>query len=284
MAVDRAEHTATTLASGLVLVAGGCGGDNCTAVWATAELYHPATGTWTGTGRMKTSRFGHTATLLTSGPLAGRVLVAGGCCTTTGRPLASAELYDTHTGQWKSTGSLMVGRQHHTATLLPSGKVLVAGGRDKLGQPLASAEVYDPATGRWSATGSMTSGRDGHEATLLLDGEVLVTGGAVTASADLYDPTTGRFADTAAMTSIRKAHTATLLHNGLVLVAGGVDLSGTPLASAELYNPTTGAWRATTSMASAREGHTATLLRDGRVLAAGGCCSLASADVFARRR
>lgn len=283
MAFDRAGHTATRLPSGLVLVAGGCGGDMCSTVHSSAELYHPATGKWTGTGHMTTGRFSDTATLLTSGPLAGQVLVVGGCCTSTGAPLASAELYNPHTGRWTSTGSLATGRQNHAATLLPSGKVVVTGGMGNHGKPLASAQVYDPATQRWTATGNMTTARYAQTATLLPNGEVLVAGGAVTASAEVYNPATARFTATAAMTAIRIGSTATLLRNGMVLVAGGSDLAGTPLPSAELYDPATRTWTATANMAHAREGFTATLLGDGRVLAAGGCCSLASAEVFTPR-
>ena len=69
-----------------------------------------------------------------------------------------------------------VGRYLHTATLLPSGKVLVAGG-DTLSDPLSSAELYDPASGTWTPTGSLVTARDYHTATLLPDGRVLVAGG-----------------------------------------------------------------------------------------------------------
>ena len=109
----RNQHTATLLANGKVLVAGG--GDNL----ATAELYDPATGTWTFTGSLNAGRGAHTAALLSDG----KVLVAGG-----GDNLATAELYDPATGTWTFTGSLNAGRYLHTSTLLTNGRVLIAGG------------------------------------------------------------------------------------------------------------------------------------------------------------
>ena len=96
-------------------------------------------------------------------------------------------------GTWTVTGSMGRPRELHTATLLPSGKVLVAGGYSN--GYLASAELYDPATGLWTATGSMGPPRDEHTATLLPSGKVLVAGGrriiGSLGSAELYDPDLG---------------------------------------------------------------------------------------------
>ena len=87
-------------------------------------------------------------------------------------------------------------RRWHTPTLLPSGKVLVAGGyMSWVWQFLSSAELYDPAVGTWTATGSLGTGRDAHTATLLPYGKVLVAGGSgnsgILNSAELYDPAVG---------------------------------------------------------------------------------------------
>src|SRR5207245_1127384 len=84
-------------------------------------------------------------------------------------------------GSWSPTDSMSTARYSHTATLLPAGKVLVAGGFNGSGT-LASAELYDPVAGAWSATGSMSTARDGHTATLLSTGKVLVAGGIITSS------------------------------------------------------------------------------------------------------
>ena len=139
------------------------------------------------------------------------------------------------------TGSLATARNGHTATLLPNGKVLVAGGGDG-GSILASAELYDPASGTWSATGSLVFARFAHTATLLPNSKVLVAGGegpfqSVLASAELYDPASGTWSATGSLVFARWTHTATLLPNGKALVAGGFSsFSGGELASAELYN------------------------------------------------
>ena len=175
---------------------------------------------------------------------------------------------------WAATASMTTARFGHTATLLPDGNVLVAGGYD--GQtPLRTAEMYDPATGSWTATGSMAFARGGHTATLLHNGRVLVAGcavgpgGAVVGSAELYDPASGTWAATGSMVEPRCLRfTATILSDGRVLVAGGLDED--IVATAELFDPSTGTWAATGSMTSPRYDHSATLLPDGTVLVAGG--------------
>ena len=123
------------LPNGKVLVGGGL--DNAGNPLASAELYDPASGTWTPTGSLGTGRVQAASTLLPNG----QVLVAGGSDGTS--DLASAELYDPASGTWTPTGSLATAREHHTATLLPNGKVLVAGGLDNTGNAIASAELYD---------------------------------------------------------------------------------------------------------------------------------------------
>jgi hypothetical protein len=168
-------------------------------------------------------------------------------------------------------GSMTVARSGHTATLLLSGMVLVAGG------PNASAELYDPKSEMFTSTGAMTVTRSSHTATLLADaalpnsGKVLIVGGGAQ-SAELYDPASGTFTQTGNPLVMRSGQTATLLKTGKVLVAGG----GT--AAAEIYDPSSGVFTATGSMASARTAATANLLVSGEVLMAGG--GTATAELY----
>jgi hypothetical protein len=164
-------------------------------------------------------------------------------------------------------------RAAHTATLLPNGKVLVAGGFAGDEQSLASAELFDLATGIFASAGDMSAPRVGHTATLLPNGKVLIAGGYngnYLASAELYDPAAGTFTSTSRMVTARNGHVAILLPNGKVLLAGGVGVGWTFLADAELYDPATNTFTATGNMLAARESHTATLLANGKVLIAGG--------------
>jgi Bacterial Ig-like domain (group 2)/Kelch motif/Galactose oxidase, central domain len=280
MSKTRLLYTATLLSNGTVLAAGSISGD------ATAEIYTPVTGTWAFTGSMSTGRESHTANLLSNGT----VLVAGGGNADQSSPaLTSAEIYNPATGAWTVTGSMSTARQDHTATLLPNGTVLVAGGVYYYGlAPLASAEIYNPATGAWTVTGSMSTARWLHTATLLPNGTVLVAGGDTrfgnpVNSPEIYDPATGTWTATGSMSTARYSHTATLLQSGTVLVAGG-NVGGIG-ASAEIYDPAAGTWAVTGSMTAARVLYTATLLPNGTVLAAGGATnggsgSLASTEIY----
>jgi hypothetical protein len=269
MGVARAAHTATLLRNGQVLIAGGgtAGGFGLPFLGqgiASAEVYDPATNSFSATGAMGTPRYAHTATLLPNG----KVLIVGGISTAnvgayTENVLLTAELYDPATGAFTPTGSLGTARGGHTATLLANGKVLVAGGLISLnftGVSFAStAELYDPATGAFTPTGNMTADREEHTATLLPDGTVLIVGGAFAsliwsdmstvssqgtlASAEIYDPATGSFTATDSMTAPRSAHTAMLLPDGTVLLAGGNMAQGwhgstegtQPTGTAELF-------------------------------------------------
>ena len=244
----RDGFTATLLATGQVLVAGGV--DNSDATLNSAELYDPSTETWSFTSNLVTARFFHTAT-----PLADdRILVGAGWTDDFFQTVTStAELYDPIAGTWSSTARLNEARVFHTATRLPDGKVLIAGGyRHNLiripGSPgtfyvptsLDQAELFDPVTGTWEIVASPNGARQQHTATLLPDGKVLVAGGfdynarLNVRDTEVYDPTTGTWTNAASLGSARYNHTATLLPDRSVLVVGGDGPEGT-LDSAELY-------------------------------------------------
>jgi N-acetylneuraminic acid mutarotase len=277
MNIARFGHTATLLPNGKVLVAGGS--DDSNNGLASAELYDPATGKWSETGLMGEARCYHTATLLPNG----KVLVAGGIKFLgrfLDRALASAELYDPATGKWSDAAGLTTERMNHSATLLPDGKVLIAGGSIYDGNicTLTTVELYDPASDKWTETGEMNTARAGHPAVLLSTGKVLVAGGknslATTDSltgAELYDPATGKWGEADPMLFTGRCdHTATVLKNGKVLVTGGWYGAGKNSLLSETYDPATGKWEKTGNMGFQRASHTATLLPDGKVLITGG--------------
>jgi hypothetical protein len=272
MTEARLGQTATLLPDGRVLVAGGRIGPNGDRSANSAELYDPASGTWSPTGRMHGARDGHTATLLQNGS----VLVAGGSDGDSSQDaLSTAELYDPSSGTWTTTGDMLVAGEGRTATLLRNGRVLVVG--SAYGNPSA-AELFDPISGTWTATGSLTKYFGHGTATLLPDGRVLWAGGPPDGrdhgwpTAELYDPSTGSWTATGNMVRLRVGHTATLLSDGTVLVAGGNSHGGSKTtASAEVYDPSSGTWTAVGKMVTTRHGGwTATLLTDGKVLVVGG--------------
>jgi WD40 repeat protein len=195
-------------------------------------------------------------------------------------------VYDPASGTWTTTGSLGNLRIDHSATLLPNGRVLVAGGHNG-SRALWSAELYDPTSGTWTTTGRLATDRTRHTATLLPNGQVLVTGGlgssGYPANAELYDPASGTWTETGILNTARAYHTARLLPNGQVLVVGGYNGDFAPLASAELYDSASGTWTATDRLSIARYLHTATLLPNGKVLAVGGFNTngwIAGAEVY----
>jgi len=238
-----------------------------------------------------------TATLLKTG----KVLVAGG-------GTDSAALYDPKAGTFAATGSLTSPKSFATATLLPSGKVLVMGDKGELydpatgtfsattGAPLFStflgtatllktgkvlitnnnqSQLYDPAADTFAATvGAPIDDHGSGQAALLSNGKVLLAGGPTdpvrSPSAELYDPASGTFTGTGAMNTGRTLFTLTTLPSGKVLAAAGEITFNGDTTSAELYDPQTGVWTVTGSLDDFREKHAATLLPSGKVLITGG--------------
>ena len=202
------------------------------------------------------------------------IAVSTPSCRATGNVASGGQPADAgDIGSINPSRNMTIKRAAHTATLLPDGKVLVAGGFTGDDSSLSSAEVFDPTTNVFAPVGNMNATRAGHTATLLPNGMVLIAGGyngSYLASAEVYDPATRTFTLTGRMVTARSGHTATLLKNGKVLLVGGTGVGWAFLADAELYDPVAKTFTATSSMATARESHTATLLSGGKVLITGG--------------
>jgi len=286
-----AGHTATLLPGGKLLVVGGV--KSAGAGTAAADLFDPASATWTSMAPMNVMRSSHTATLLADG----RVLVAGGSTVSSVAAKgyvndASAEIYDPVANTWTATPPMTAARAHHTATLLPDGTVLVYGGENLLYLVGATAEIYDPVANTWTATRvAPISPRSQHTATLLPSGLVLISGGfdivlgvlTPLNSAELYDPVlhtttttdingvtstvvTGGmdFSAAAPMAFPHYGHSATRLPDGRVVVVGG------NTTQTEAFDPVAGTWATQGTTAATHTAHAAVLLPDGRILIAGG--------------
>jgi hypothetical protein len=307
MIAARSNHVSSTLASGRVLIAGGYG-------LSSAELFDPATATFSATGSMAFARGDATATALASG----LVVVIGGTSNAD-----RADVYDPATGTFSlSANATASPRFYGRSALLPSGKILVSGGKGE-----ASAEIYDPATRSFGATASMKVARAGHALTTLpasspKRGFVVATGGTAVASAELFDPVSQTWTLAPGMMADWRAfHAAYALADGTVLVAGGrtssptgtisaerfdpvggTFLAAAPLhsaqfdafgatagakflfigngASAEVFDPSTSAWKSVGPHLVARNGPALSALLDGRVLISGGDTAAPSAEIF----
>ncbi|WP_405761025.1 Kelch repeat-containing protein [Streptomyces sp. NBC_00045] len=282
--------SAVRLADGRVMIAGGS--DDRLTAQDGAALFDPRVGAWTGAAPLREARGMHSTTVLADG----RVLVVGGCggpVSYPARALDSAEVYDPVERSWSDAGRMGQARCGHSATRLPDGRVLVAGGTATRSpdseRSLTSAEVFDPVSGRWTPTGPMSDARSFHPAVALTGGGVLVAGGwAATgrnwrggvglAYCERYDPATGRWTPTGDFVEARAGHRLTALADGTVLATGGGDPDGGTQgrldpysrATTERYDPATGAWSREADMPRGRSLHHAVRLPTGEVLVMGG--------------
>lgn len=231
MTTPRGRPSATLLANGDVLIAGGEVRDN--EAVASAEIFHVKSLTFERTGSMHHARISHTATLLTDG----RVLIAGGY---SDAPQSTAELYDPKSGTFAETGSLSIARCKHTAGFLPDGRVLIAGGSDSRGWNgnLSSAEIYDPHSGKFTAAASMNDSRFKlpDEAVQLPSGKLLIAGGSK--CVEVYDPASGKFAVASGQMDEPWHYVSeTRLRDGRVLLTGGYPDNDQATAETWLFRP-----------------------------------------------
>jgi hypothetical protein len=168
---------------------------------------------------------------------------------------------------------MMVARGAATATLLPNGKVLIAGGFDSGTTAVNSTQLYHPTTNTFSAGPPMKHARGGPTATLLPNGKVLIAGGndgnGDLNSTELYDIATNTFAPGPSLIAARYGGAAALLPNGKVLIVGGVAYPSGPLSSTEIYDPSANSFSAGPTMSSSVAPTAAILLPNGKVLLTG---------------
>lgn len=195
-----------------------------------AEVFDPATGLYTAAGSMSIERFFHTSTVLADG----RALIAGGGVDNLGvwYTRRHVDIWDPATFEWTKKSFLVRARRAHTATLLPDGRVLVAGGTDggkndgtDGGTQLGTAEIYDPGADLWTEL-----------------------------EAKLVTP--------------RGLHTAALLPTGAVMLLGGLDASGSASREVEIFHE--GLWQRLDPLVGDRLHHASALLPSGAVLVMGG--------------
>jgi hypothetical protein len=279
MTMPRATHTATALADGRVLVAGGCTTDGCggTPDGGVTEFYEPGQRRFVPGPRMVQARMGHTATLLHDG----RVLYAGGYPDEGRPPLATVEVFDPAEDRFIGVGAMATARGWHTATPLRDGRVLIVGGVDS-SRALSAVEVFDPATNRVTAVAPLPGPRATHAAGVLADGRVLVAGGqtvpghgrGIIGTAVVYDPDGDRWTPVGALQVARYKAAFAPLPDGGALVVGGqtADDAAARLATTERYDPSQATFQAGPTMSEPRYkiSDAVAVLRDGRIVVAGG--------------
>lgn len=268
----RADHTATLLSDGRVLVAGGqtSGGKGL----SSCELFDPSksgAAAWSVGPSLFAQRINHAAVRLGDG----RVLVAGGY-NNASQHLSSLAFFQPKSGSWAAPAAQLKNpRVDPTLTVLKSGKVLIVGGYGgpSNGYP-AVLELFDPATNSVTAlSAKLSQGRAGHTATLLPDGKVLIVGGycgsgcAIKGDA-LYDPQSNTVSDISHAGDPPAHHAACPLGDGRVLITGGGNSAGTKAMAFSIKGG--GVWQALAPMQQARHQHTCSVLGDGSVLVVGG--------------
>ena len=279
--------TATSPSTKYVVTGVGADGSGDVATPVTIQVVPP--GTWVPTANpMRDTRYGETQVTL----LDGRVLVAGGD-DGNGNALSSAEIYDPRTGEWTPTGSMVTGREYAMSLLLPSGKVLVAGGAGSTGT-LDSAEIFDPnnptdpagAPGTWQATGSMKYLHAGTGLALLADGNVVVAGGLGTGtqptrSVEIYNVLSGTWTDgNPLLLAVRDVSPVSVQGGAQIVVPGGLNNFGAAQNRVQVSSdPASSGWTNQTLAGTARSAYSTITMGDNYALVLGGLNGNAVAGV-----
>jgi len=223
MMTARFGHKAVKLLDGRVLVMGGCSSYGCGSDTPSAEIFDPATNTFTSVAPMKAHRASFGATLLADG----RVLVTGGYNST--GVTTENETYDPAADKWTVNPPMKHPHAVHVAMLLQDGRVLAAGGDTGLGLPGAEADVFDPVAGTWKAVGSMAQRREYFQGATLPNGKALVVGGysingemfVSLATCERFNPATNKFVPAKSMKNERTEFSITTLPDGRIMAVGG---------------------------------------------------------------
>lgn len=269
--IRRYFHTMTLLKDGRVLVTGGAysqSGEPFTQLKSCA-IYDPLTNHWIPVRNINYPRSGHTATLLKDG----RVLVVGGNVSTSPTSdyfYKSCEIYDPLIDQWKIVDSLKYPRTHHSAALLPDGRVLIISGHYAVSYPnityLKSCEVYDPINNIWTETDSIKLPQSGNSLVMLADGNIFISGGYYQNKyCQLFLTSLMTWSFLGSMSVGRDNHTATVLSNGKILIVGGPNVK-----NCEVFDPYLKTFSTTDSLPYDLFGHSAILLDNGKILVSGG--------------
>ncbi len=273
----RAEHTATVLKDGRVLLVSGV--DSRGTPVAIAEIYDPATRTFSETtGSLNQPRYKHGAALLPDGD----VLIAGGRTANTTVPL-QLERYSFSTETFTPIGLLLPPLDFPSVISLQAAddKVLIAGGyQADPGEVSAYARLFDPEdNGVIVLTNSLVDARFRHATIQLPGGKVLLAGGIGVGgtwldSVEVFDPATSGFRKLdGALNTPRSDVAAALLHDGRVLLAGGQTTRLFETNVAEIYDPKNDRFVSIGAMPAPRSRAAVARLDDGRVLISGGFSS-----------
>lgn len=275
----RQAHTATLLPNGKVLVYGGSKTNDSADVVAAAEIYDPATDTWTltSTTNQPVARYRHQAVLLGT-----KVYVVGGRIAN-GTDTTTTASYDYLTDVWTTLTALNTQRSSFTLNALTS--TLLAVGGENGTTVLASAEEFDPAGPSWTNRGVIQTARQGHRSVILATGDVLTTGGSTTNTTttatpslltDLYDHAAHTWANATPMNKARANFGCCILASGKVVAGFGDQAAGTPYA--EIYDPAGPSWTNTAAPTGTfiRRYPTASYVATNKVLFVGGASTTAT--------